>query len=90
MITLENIDQEQCIPWIERSYANEIIKKSLEEYRNDDGTLAYREVRYFLKDDIILHIHSDIFVDILFNDQRHKTKASKTAMDLARFVKTND
>jgi hypothetical protein len=86
MISLENIDQKRCIPWIDERYKIEIVKKSSEDYKNDDGALAYQEVRYYLKGDITLHFHSDIYLDILVYDKELKRMAADLVNDLVRFI----
>jgi hypothetical protein len=86
MITLDNIDQERGINWIEKRHKNEIIKKSLEQYKNDDGTLVYQEVWYFLKGDIILHFHSDTFLDIDVYENMLDKMAFDLVNELAKFL----
>ena len=90
MITLENMDQQRCIDWIETQYEGQIIKKSFEEYRNDDGTLAYREGRYYLKGAIILHLHSDSFLDLVYSHSKPASIVSVLSAELSRFKSARD
>ena len=84
-ISLEIKNQEACISFIARVYSDDILETVHNKYKNDDGTLVYQEVKYFLQREIILHFHSDIFIDIEFFNVASEEEAMKIAAILLRY-----
>lgn len=84
MLTIENIMQQHCLQWIEIHYKERIVRKAFHRFSDEP---LYEEVSYLLKEDILLHIHSDIFIDILFFDEQLEGVAQKIADELLKFRK---
>lgn len=84
MITVENIDQKLCLKWIEKNLKDRIIKKSFHRFSDNP---IYEEVSYLISGNILIHVHSDIFIDILFFEEQQEKIAQEIADELERFKK---
>ena len=82
MVTVKNIDQIRCLEWIEKNLKDRIKKKSYHKFSDDP---MYEEVTYLIDGNIIIQIHSNIFIDILFFDKQLENIVQEIEGELEKF-----
>jgi hypothetical protein len=78
-ITIRDLQFEVAFNWIEKELADTIYRKVIQKWGDEEG---YSEASFILTNHILLHLHSDFFVDILFYDSAIHPSAEELVQKL--------